>query len=149
MPSTEAPAGRETPLPQPPYDAVTIRFAGEEEPFRIGPVRALEKGRFPRSGEPALEVVEAPTAKIPSRGLGEAGQILKIRMEGFFEMDLILIRPEAVASLTVEAGGERYRAGLAEVVGQAFGDEASGDEASGDEASGDEASGDEASGDAG
>ncbi len=119
MSSNVDPTGKEASLPRPTYDAVTIHFVGEEEPFRIGPVRALEKSQFPETGEPALQVIEAPSAEIPLRDLGEAGQILNTRIEGIFEMDLILIRPEAVAFLVIEADGDRYEAGAADILGQA------------------------------
>lgn len=122
MSSNADPTGQEASLPRPAYDAVTVHFVGEEEPFRVGPVRSLEESQFPETGEPALQVMEAPSAEIPKRGLGEAGQILNTRIEGIFEMDLILIRPEAVAFIVVEADGDRYRAEPAEFLEQASGD---------------------------
>lgn len=111
--SKNRPPGR-----RPAYDAVTAFFTCKEEPFRVRRVRALRESHFPGTGEPAVQVIESSWASVPDRDLGDAGQVLKARAEGLFEMHLILLRPEKIDYFAFERRGERWEASLEQALGE-------------------------------
>ena len=111
--SSEAPGLRG----RPPYDAVTAYFTCEEGPFRVRQVQSLRRSEVPGTGEPAVQVVQAPWAPVPERDLGAAGPgVLEARAEGLFEMHLILLWPGKIDYLVFERGGERWEASLEEAL---------------------------------
>lgn len=73
------------------YEKVTVHFVGEREPMVVERVTELAKSIFPGSHEPALQIIDVP---------------LKPKSRGFFDVDVILVRPSKVDHLVLQEGEE-------------------------------------------
>ncbi len=96
------------------YDKVTVHFQGETSPMVVRGVAELAKSRFPGSGDPALQIIKAPSSPEggsggSSRGDsgGDSGQVFA---GGLFNLELNLARPSEIDYLVLQEGEERREA---------------------------------------
>ncbi|WP_259040250.1 hypothetical protein [Salinibacter ruber] len=108
------------------YDKVTVHFQGETSPMVVRGVAELAKSRFPGSGDPALQIIKAPSSPggSPRGGPGggsegsfgggsggnsgrDSGQAFA---GGLFNLELNLARPSEIDYLVLQEGEERREA---------------------------------------
>ncbi|MCS3616484.1 hypothetical protein [Salinibacter ruber] len=112
------------------YDKVTVHFQGETSPMVVRGVAELAKSRFPGSGDPALQIIKAPSSPEggseggPGGGSeggfgggseggskgnsgGDSGQVFA---GGLFNLELNLARPSEIDYLVLQEGEERREA---------------------------------------
>ncbi len=92
------------------YDKVTVHFQGETSPMVVRGVAELAKSRFPGSGDPALQIIKAPSS--PEGGSkgnsgGDSGQAFA---GGLFNLELNLARPSEIDYLVLQEGEEKREA---------------------------------------
>jgi hypothetical protein len=88
------------------YDKVTVHFQGETSPMVVRGVAELAKSRFPGSGDPALQIIKAPSSSEGGSG-GDSGQVFA---GGLFNLELNLARPSEIDYLVLQEGEERREA---------------------------------------
>ncbi len=112
------------------YDKVTVHFQGETSPMVVRGVAELAKSRFPGSGDPALQIIKAPSSpeggpgggseggfgggseegsREGSKGNsgGDSGQVFA---GGLFNLELNLARPSEIDYIVLQEGEERREA---------------------------------------
>ncbi|MCS3675441.1 hypothetical protein GGP66_002888 [Salinibacter ruber] len=92
------------------YDKVTVHFQGETSPMVVRGVAELAKSRFPDSGDPALQIIKAPSS--PEGGSeGNSGRDSgQAFAGGLFNLELNLARPSEIDYLVLQEGEERREA---------------------------------------
>ncbi len=106
------------------YDKVTVHFQGETSPMVVRGVAELAKSRFPGSGDPALQIIKAPSSPEGGPGGGseggfgggseggsregskgnsgrDSGQVFA---GGLFNLELNLARPSEIDHLVLQEG---------------------------------------------
>jgi hypothetical protein len=86
------------------YDKVTVHFVGDREPMVVEQVSELAKSHFPRSGEPALQIIDVPPG--PSTG------------GSLFDLTLNLADPAKIDYLVLQEGEEERIADLEDIFDQ-------------------------------
>ncbi|MCS3616329.1 hypothetical protein [Salinibacter ruber] len=101
---------------------MTVHFQGETSPMVVRGVAELAKSRFPGSGDPALQIIKAPSSpeggpgggseggsREGSKGNsgGDSGQVFA---GGLFNLELNLARPSEIDYLVLQEGEERREA---------------------------------------
>jgi hypothetical protein len=108
------------------YDKVTVHFQGETSPMVVRGVAELAKSRFPDSGDPALQIIKAPSSpeedseEGSEEGSGggsggnsgrdsgrDSGQAFA---GGLFNLELNLARPSEIDYLVLQEGEEKREA---------------------------------------
>ncbi|MCS3629256.1 hypothetical protein GGP53_003136 [Salinibacter ruber] len=112
------------------YDKVTVHFQGETSPMVVRGVAELAKSRFPGSGDPALQIIKAPSSPeggpggSPGGGSGggseggskgnsgrdSGGDSGQVFAGGLFNLELNLARPSEIDYLVLQEGEERREA---------------------------------------
>ncbi|WP_259076990.1 hypothetical protein [Salinibacter ruber] len=96
------------------YDKVTVHFQGETSPMVVRGVAELAKSHFPESGDPVLQIIEAPSSSEEDPGGGPGGgpggNPGQAFAEGLFNPKLNLARPSKIDSLVLQEGEERREA---------------------------------------
>ncbi|MCS3639896.1 hypothetical protein [Salinibacter ruber] len=96
------------------YDKVTVHFQGETSPMVVRGVAELAKSRFPGSGDPALQIIKAPSS--PEEGYGggfgggSGGDSGQAFAGGLFNLELNLARPSEIDYLVLQEGEEKREA---------------------------------------
>jgi hypothetical protein len=92
------------------YDKVTVHFQGETSPMVVRGVAELAKSRFPGSGDPALQIIKAPSSPEEGPGGGSGGDSGQAFAGGLFNLELNLARPSEIDYLVLQNGEERREA---------------------------------------
>jgi hypothetical protein len=92
------------------YDKVTVHFEGDTDPMVVRGVAELAKSHFPESGDPALQIIEAPSSPAGGSGRAFAG--------GLFNLELNLARPSEIDYLLLQEGEEERTAELEDLFGE-------------------------------
>ncbi|WP_251980647.1 hypothetical protein [Salinibacter ruber] len=112
------------------YDKVTVHFQGETSPMVVRGVAELAKSRFPGSGDPALQIIKAPSSPEGGPGGGSEGSFGggseggsregskgnsggdsgQVFAGGLFNLELNLARPSEIDYLVLQEGEERREA---------------------------------------
>ncbi len=100
------------------YDKVTVHFQGETSPMVVRGVAELAKSRFPGSGDPALQIIKAPSSPEEGYGGGSGGSSRgdsggdsgQVFAGGLFNLELNLARPSEIDYLVLQEGEERREA---------------------------------------
>ena len=120
------------------YDKVTVHFQGETSPMVVRGVAELAKSRFPGSGDPALQIIKAPSSPEGGPGGGSEGSFGggsegsfgggseggsregskgnsggdsgQVFAGGLFNLELNLARPSEIDYLVLQNGEERREA---------------------------------------
>ncbi len=102
------------------YDKVTVHFQGETSPMVVRGVAELAKSRFPGSGDPALQIIKAPSSPEGGPGGGpgggseegfgggskgnSGGDSGQAFAGGLFNLELNLARPSEIDHLVLQEG---------------------------------------------
>jgi hypothetical protein len=92
------------------YDKVTVHFQGETSPMVVRGVAELAKSRFPGSGDPALQIIKAPSSPEGGSGGNSGGDSGQAFAGGLFNLELNLARPSEIDYLVLQEGEERREA---------------------------------------
>ncbi|MBB4091472.1 hypothetical protein [Salinibacter ruber] len=112
------------------YDKVTVHFQGETSPMVVRGVAELAKSRFPGSGDPALQIIKAPSSPEGGPGAGSEGSFGggsgggsregskgnsggdsgQVFAGGLFNLELNLARPSEIDYLVLQNGEEKREA---------------------------------------
>ncbi|MCS3860120.1 hypothetical protein GGP89_003531 [Salinibacter ruber] len=89
---------------------MTVHFQGETSPMVVRGVAELAKSHFPGSGDPALQIIKAPSSHEEGSEEGSGRDSGQAFTGGLFNLELNLARPSEIDYLVLQEGEERREA---------------------------------------